>query len=317
MPSMSWRRRLAVVKTESVYGEAAADMSDATILEVVMLDAGNPYDGNTVERERIRYGFGANEQINTGPYVTRQIRVPFAGHGTKGEPPAYGALLRASGMSETIDETEGAEQVVYQPVSEGQESVEIWWFEDGQAQQILGARATWSMTTDAQGLPYIEFSVTGLYKRPELMPTVQGEQAVQAGEVPINKQNSQFSLFGVPSRLQSLSLDMGNQVEYRNLVNYEGVHITNRAAQGQINVEAPRLNENNLFEKVESHQGTTTGSVVLTHGTTPGNIIELSASRAQLSTISAQDNQGIMHYQMDARFLPTDSNDDDFTLTYK
>ena len=78
--SKQWRRRLAVVAVETEYG-VAPDPATATILEVVMLDAGNPYAGNTVERERMRYGFGGFEQINTGPNVERQIRVPFSGSG--------------------------------------------------------------------------------------------------------------------------------------------------------------------------------------------------------------------------------------------
>ena len=86
--SKQWRRRLAVVAVETQYG-VAPDPATATILEVIMLDAGNPYAGNTVERERMRYGFGGFEQINTGPNVERQIRVPFSGSGTAGEPPAY------------------------------------------------------------------------------------------------------------------------------------------------------------------------------------------------------------------------------------
>ena len=60
--SKQWRRRLAVVAVETQYG-VAPDPATATILEVVMLDAGNPYAGNTVERERMRYGFGNFEQI--------------------------------------------------------------------------------------------------------------------------------------------------------------------------------------------------------------------------------------------------------------
>ncbi len=96
--SKQWRRRLAVVAVETQYG-VAPDPATATILEVVMLDAGNPYAGNTVERERMRYGFGNFEQINTGPSVERQIRVPFAGSGTAGEPPAYSRRRPSAGNS--------------------------------------------------------------------------------------------------------------------------------------------------------------------------------------------------------------------------
>ena len=313
--SKQWRRRLAVVAVETQYG-VAPDPATATILEVVMLDAGNPYAGNTVERERMRYGFGNFEQINTGPSVERQIRVPFSGSGTAGEPPAYSPLLRACALSETIDNTTGSESVTYQPVSQNMDSVTIWWYEDGQVQEIRGARGTYEIGADAQSLPYWQFNLTGLYSRPENAPTVQGVESTIAGEVPINKQNSKFTMFGYPARLQAFSQNAGNQVEYRNLVGYEGVHITDRRVTGNITIEAPALADFNAFEKVESHQLVTLGEVTLTHGTAPGNIIKAEGLQAQAANITPSDNQGIMHYGMEIRYLPTGSNDDDVKYVF-
>ncbi len=313
--SKQWRRRLAVVAVETQYG-VAPDPATATILEVVMLDAGNPYAGNTVERERMRYGFGNFEQINTGPSVERQIRVPFSGSGTAGEPPAYSPLLRACALSETIDNTVDSESVTYQPVSQGMDSVTIWWYEDGQVQEIRGARGTYEIGADAQSLPYWQFNLTGLYSRPENAPTVQGAESTIAGEVPINKQNSTFTLFGYPARLQAFSQNAGNQVEYRNLLGYEGVHITDRRVTGNITIEAPALADFNAFEKVESHQLVTLGEVTLTHGTAPGNIIKAEGLQAQAANITPSDNQGIMHYGMEIRYLPTGSNDDDVKYVF-
>lgn len=309
--SKQWRRRIAVVAIEDQYG-VAADPATATILEVVMLDAGNPYAGNTVERERMRYGFGGFEQINTGPNVERQIRVPFSGSGTVGEAPAYAPLLRAAGLAQT----DSADAVTFEPVSQNMDSVTIWWYEDGQVQEIRGARGSYEIGADAQGLPYWQFSLTGLYSRPENAPAVQGEESTIAGEVPVNKQNSTFSLFGFPARLQAFSLNSGNQVEYRNLVNYEGVHITNRAVTGSITIEAPDLDDLDVFEKIESHNGVTLGEVKLTHGTTPGNIITVTGAQTQAATATPSDNQGIMHYGMELRYLPTGSNDNDVKYVF-
>lgn len=314
-----WRKRYAVAALEATYGEGAADMSGATILEVVMLEGGNPYAGNTVDRERMRDGLGAFEQVNTGPYVERQIRVPLAGQGTAGEPPAYGMLLRACGLSETIDTTTpGSETVTYQPVSDSHESVVIWWIEDGQMQRIKGARGTASVTTDSQGLPYIQFNFTGLYEKTAAGADASlATQAVQAKELPVNKQNTTASIDGHAARMSSLSFEMGNQVEYRNLVNYEGVHITDRSVTGSTNIEAPDIATKDYFTAVESHNGVTLVPMTLTHGIEAGNIVELSGPNVQLSTISPTDNQGIMHYDVGLRFLPDGSADDDFTLVFK
>lgn len=313
----SWRRLIVAVKVESEYGVAPADMTDATLIEVVTREAAGYYEGNNVERARVRGGFGAFEQINTGPHTTRQIRVPYAGSGTKGVPPAYSPLLRACGLAETIDETVGEEKVVYEPVSEGFESVTLLWWADGKLQRMTGVRGTWTMSGDGQALPYFQFTLTGLYERPSEAPAVTGELATLAGEEPVNKQNSTFSLHGFAARMQAFSLDMGGEVVYRNLVGYEGVHITDRQASGQITIEAPHLDEFNVFDKVESHNGTTVGDVTFVHGLTEGNVITQQAARVQLSAPNETENQGIMHYGIDLRLLPDGNDDGDFTITFE
>lgn len=315
---IKWRKRLAVVKMETTYGQASTDMTGATILEVVTMEGGSPYAGNTVDRERMRDGLGAFEQVNTGPYVERTVRVPLAGSGTKGEAPGFGPLLRACGLSETIDTTTvGSESVTYAPVSDAFESLEMWWIEDNQQQHMTGVRGTPSITTDSQGLPYIQFQLRGLYQRPEAAGDASvATKGAQAKEIPVNKQNSQFSIDGNQARLSSFSLDLGIEYPYRNLVNYEGVEITNRQVSGSANVEAPDLATVDYFSKVESHAGQTLVPVVLTHGTTGGNIVEISGQQVQLNSISPSNNQGIMHYDLGLRFLPSDAEDDDISITF-
>lgn len=313
-----WRKRYVVAKIETEYGTLSADMTGATILEVVSMDGGTPYAGDTVERERRRPTLGAFEQINTGPYVERGFRVPLSGQGAAGTAPDYGILLRACGYSETVNADPGSESVVYEPASEGHESIEIWWIEDGQLQHIGGARGTFTLGADSQSLPYLEFSFTGLYKKTEAGgDATLATQAVQAKELPINKQNTEASVDGFAACISTLSLDAGNTVEYRNLINCESVHITDRAVTGSVNLEAPDLATQDYFAKVESHNGVTLVPLTLTHGSADGNIVEIASQNVQLSSISPTDNQGIMHYDIGLRLLPTDGNDNDITFTFK
>lgn len=313
----AWRSLLVAVKVEDEYGVAPADMTDATILEVVTREAGGYYEGNTVERERVREGFGNFEQVNTGPHATRQIRVPYSTSGTKGEPPAYGPLLRACFMAETIDETEGEEKVIYDTVSRDGESVTLLWWAGGKLQRMRGVRGTWERTSDAQGLPSLQFNLTGLYERPTEEPAVSGVETPLLPELPVNKQNSTFEMFGFAARMQSYSFTLGNDVVYRNLVGYEGVHITDRRASGQVSIEAPDLNEFQVFEKVESHNGHTEGVVRFIHGTEDGRIIEHVSSRVQLSAPTESETDGIVHYGIDLRMLPDGNDDGDTQLIYR
>lgn len=314
-----WRILTVAAVIEDEYGVTPEDLTDAVFFDVMTKDSPGVYQGDTAERERVKPGFGANEQINVAPYSTRTIRVPYAGSGTPGVPPSFWPLMLCAGHSEEIDATEGAEKVTYAPVSRNFHSVSLMWWSDNDELQVLpGVRGTVTRTTDAKGLPYFEFSLTGLYQRPRTeAPPAGGIIAPQAGEVPVNKQNSTFTIFDYAAPMQSWSYDMAGQVEHRNLVNYEGVHITDRQASGQLNIQKPRLEDFNIFEKIESHNGTTVGEGVFSHNKTPGNIVDFEATRIQLSNYQETEVQGITHCTMDTRLLSAPEGDGDYRYVFR
>ncbi|WP_447043968.1 phage tail tube protein [Vreelandella sp. H-I2] len=314
-----WRLLTVAAIIEDEYGVTPEDLTDAVFFDVMTKESPGVYQGDTVERERMKPGFGANEQINVAPYSTRTIRVPYAGSGTPGVPPSYWPLMLCAGHSEEIDVTEGEEKVIYEPVSRDFTSVSLlWWSDDDELQVLPGVRGTVTRTTDAKGMPYFDFSLTGLYQRPTTQaPPTGAAKAPQAGEVPVNKQNSTFMLFGYPAPMQSWSFDMAGQVEHRNLVNYEGVHLTARQAMGQVNIQKPRLADFNIFEKVESHNGTVVDAVTFTHNKIAGNIVDFEATRVQLSNYAETEVQGITHCTMDTRLLSAPEGDGDYRYVFR
>lgn len=314
-----WRLLTVAAVIEDEYGVPPEDLTDAVFFDVMTKESPGVYQGDTAERERVKPGFGANEQINVAPYSTRTIRVPYAGSGTAGVPPSYWPLMLAAGHSETIDLTEGEEKVIYEPVSKNFTSVSLyWWSDDDELQVLPGVRGTVTRTTDAKGMPYLEFSLTGLYQRPTTQaPPAGATKAPQAGEVPVNKQNSTFVLFGYSAPMQSWSFDMSGQVEHRNLPGYEGVHITDRQAMGQVNIQKPRLADFNIFEKVESHNGTVVDAVTFSHNKTAGNIVDFEATRVQLSNYAETEVQGITHCTMDTRLLSAPAGDGDYRYVFR
>ncbi|XKE45753.1 hypothetical protein LG302_01010 [Halomonas organivorans] len=313
---MLTRKQLALVKLETTYGtDASPDGSDR--IYVAELDVSH-YEGDRQTRQRIRDQLGAEAEVNVGPFVTASLTVPLAGSGAKGTPPVFGALLRACGLSETIDTaTAGDEKVIYQPVSESFESVTIYYLQDGQQQKITGARGTVSLNAQRGQFPTLRFNMTGLYNKPTAASAVTTSALTQADEIPVNDQNTPtFDVHGTSAIGASLSLDLGNEVIYRNMIGAEAVRITDRAASGQLEIEAPDIATKDYFAAVESHQNVTTGALAFEHGTTGGNIVAIAAPKMQLSNISAQDSDGIVHYQMDTRYLP-DAGDDELTITFK
>lgn len=306
------RKKAVVVCIESTYG-VAPPIEEGSLMLATELSI-TPYQGNTVERTRIRPEFGGYAQINTGPNTQVQITVPWSGSGvapteTEVVPPVWGLLARASQMQEIEDLDEG--EVTYTRVSEQGESVTIYYLHDGQQQCVKGVRGSPTGTASTGALPTLAFTMTGLYERPTTVSPITLSVENQADEIPVNFQNTtEFTLLGHEAIGQSFSFDLANTVTYRNLVNYEGVHITDSAPTGQASFQAPRIADFDVFHKIESHQVVTTGAVAFSHGTVPGNIVGARGPKVQMTSMTTQDSDGITHVQSDLRWLAVEGDDE-------
>nr|WP_300312748.1 hypothetical protein [Halomonas sp.] len=309
---LNTRTKILLVAPEAEYG-AGADIATATMMLVSELDS-SPYEGDRTERTRLREHFGANAEINVAPFTTITSTIPLAGSGTAGTPPNFGLLLRACGLSETI---EADTQVTYAPATANPESFCVWFAEDGQVQKVPGVRGNVEFNLTAKQVPTMAFTLTGLYQRPEALSQALSQTLTDiVDELVVNKQNTPVrNVHGHSGCLQSLSLNMGNEVVHRNLVGCEKVLITDRASTGQVEIEAPSITTKNYFEALESHNGITLAPVSIGHGTQAGNIVTITGPKVQLSTLSRADSDGILHYQLGTRYLP-DAGDDEFTITF-
>lgn len=310
---MKTRKKALLVAAESSYG-VSPDIATATLLTISELDS-SPYEGDRVERTRLREQFGANAEINVAPFATVTATIPLAGSGAAGTAPNFGLLLRACGLSETVSV---GTSVAYQPVTDDHESFTVWFVEDGQLQRVPGCRGTVEFSMTAKEFPTMSFTLTGLYQRPEVHagPLAQTLTDI-VDEVAVNKGNTPtFTVHGHAGCGQSLSVNLGNTVGHRHLIGCENVQITDRVATGSVEIEAPDLATKDYFAALESHDTVTLDAITLTHGTLAGNIVEFSAPKTQLSSISRADSEGIVHYQMDVRLIP-DAGDDELVITFK
>ncbi|SDF72799.1 hypothetical protein SAMN05216571_101413 [Onishia taeanensis] len=321
MPTPILERKKAVVAViEPAYGQSP-EIDTGTLILATDFSV-TRYEGDNVERRRMRDHLGGYAQINTGPNASLDITVPWSGSGTPPQvgtsvtAPALGVLLRGCKMAELEDLDTG--EVSYAPISDGEgESLTLYYLHDGQLQRLSGARGTVKGQGQTGNLPTITMSFTGLYNRPVTASPITLTVKNQADEVPVNFQNTtKFSVLGYDAIGQNFAFDLGNTVSHRNLVNYEGVLITDRAATGTIAFQAPRLADFDVFEKIESHQGVTAGAIEFTHGTTPGNIVGMRTVNSQLTGLSEQGEDEITHYQTNARHLPK-NGDDEMVLFFK
>ncbi|HSI41763.1 MAG TPA: phage tail tube protein [Xanthobacteraceae bacterium] len=301
-------RKLAVLtKAEVTYGVDSTPTGAANAMQMTAVSI-TPLGGEEESRELLLPYFGHQGVLLVGNYVELQGSVELAGAGAAGTVPAYGALLRACSMSEV---TVAATSVTYAPVSNAPESAVIYANFDGVNHAMLGVRGTWSLELAPKRIPRIRFTLRGLlgpiadvalpavtltgFKKPLVVSTV---------NTPTR------SLHGYAALWESVSLDIGNTVELRNLIGEDSVQITNRQSIGTAVIEAASMAIKNWFSIAQAH---TVGALSVIHGVGAGNIVEIAAAGVQLGRPTQGQTQGILNYSIPLMFTPT-AGDDEFSI---
>lgn len=319
MPSKLYTdQRQVLAQVESEYGVAQTpDGSNHLMTNQDGFELGW-YEGDTTESNHVRESGGAREQYNVAPYSTISLQFPLCGSGKAGTPPDFGPLLRACGMAEMI--TEG-QSVSYVPVSTSQrdthESAVIRVCTGGGTVQILrGARGQWSVNLDNGGLPTITFTMTSLYAKPTA-----GERITPANEVvnrviPVNSRNTVASVHGVDACFNAFNVSCETGAQHRDRVNCESVLLTGeRSITGEITIDAQHPDANDFYAMAESHEGVTKGPAIITHGKTPGNIVDATGNSVQIADLSMGDDDGVSTFEMSTRYTPS-AGDDEIALTF-
>jgi hypothetical protein len=308
--SLLTRKRTILAKIEGTYGTDPTPSGSANAILVRNLNI-TPLNAENVSRDLVRPYLGASEQLIASSHVMVDFEVEMAGSGTAGTAPAYGPLLRACGFTET----DGASDVVYTPKSASFESVTIYYNVDGVLHKITGARGNVEMSITARQIPVFKFTFTGLYNAPT--DTAAPAVTYTAFQTPLaanNDNTTGFSLFSYSAALESLNLNLNNQVFYRSLIGSESVLITDRGVNGSVVFEAPTITAKDFFSLA---LGNTLGDLDITHGTAAGNIVQIESSRVDVSNPTYQDNNGIQMLSVPITLVPSTSGNDEITITVK
>lgn len=303
------RKRVILAKIETTYGTDPIPTGGANAILVRNLNV-TPQSSQLVGREVIRPYLGNSEQLMASTHVELDFEVEAAGSGTAGTVPAYGALLRACGMSETVT---ASVKVDYKPVSAAFESVTIYFNVDGVLHKVTGSRGDVELTINAAQIPVFKFKFVGIYNAPTdtALPVV-SYSAFQTPLVANSTNTPTFSLFSVSPVLESLSFQLGNQVDYRTLIGSQYVQITDRKAAGQVQFEANTIATKDWFTTGIANG---LGALTLTHGTTAGNKITLTSSTVDLIQPSYTDNNGVQMIQCGYVLVPSTAGNDEFNLS--
>jgi len=312
------RKRVILAKIETTYGTDPTPTGAANAILVRNLDV-TPLDAEIVSRDLVRPYFGNYDQIIAAQKVQVSFEVELQGAGAAGTAPAYGPLLIACGMAETVT---ASTKVEYKPVSASFSSVTIYFQpQDNTAassplHKIIGARGNVEVTLNAKQLPFLKFSFTGIYVTVTDSTNLTATYTAFKTPAAVNKSNTPtFSFFGFSGIMSEFGMNLNNEVVYRNLVNSESVILTDRKAGGTVVFEAPTVTAKDFWATAI---GSTLGSMQIVHGATAGSIVDISAaSTVDLVNPSYTEMDGIVMLSCPYVLVPTTAGNDEFTITVK
>jgi hypothetical protein len=312
------KRRLLLAKIETTYGTDPTPTGGANAILLKGNPVLTPLDAEIVDRDILRAYLGSSEQIIAAYSAKLEFEVEIAGAGAAGTVPAYGPLLRMCAHAETIS---AGVSVSYRPISGSFESGTLWFQlpddtspSTSPLHKIVGARGNVMLMFNAKGVPFMKFTMTGLYVA-VLDATVPA--CTYTGfktPVAVNKANTTFSFFSYAAKMASFELDAGNEVVYRNLVNEERVMIVDRKGKGSTTFDAPTITAKDFFS---ASLVSTLGAVSLVHGVGAGNIFEVASSTVDLTNPTYGDDNNIATMTMPHTYVPTTAGNDEYVLTVR
>lgn len=306
---IAWRLQLLLAKPEATYGvDPTLTGANNTILATdVNL---RPMEGEDVPRNLIQAHLGGQATIPAGLRTVIEFSTELAGSGDPGVAPGWGPLMRGCGFAEVIV---ADTSVTYTPISEGMESLYIKFWLGSTLFALKGVRGTGVFTVNAQGIPSIRWTFTGLWVPPADVARPTGTTtAFQKPQIASNANTPVFTVDAVPLVGRSFGLNFGNQVEPRLLLGREQIVIPDRVEALDLVCEATPVTTFNPFALAEAQ---TRVPVVITHGTIAGSIITLNAPTCQVKRPTGyQPNQGVAEWPLNLAPLPSDAGNDQFSI---
>lgn len=308
------RNAAILAKLETTYGVDAIPTGavNAMLISNQQITA---LAANNVDRAIVRPYLGASEQLVGTKHVELSFDVEIQGSGTPGTVPAYGSLLRAAGMAETIV---AGSYVEYTPITTGFESATLYYYDDGVVHKLLGARADVDFKLQVGTKPVFSFSFKGVYGGLAAAPnpTVAYDNFktpavvtdTNTGDLLLGCTYSAGALTGGTTYVsKGLSAKLGNSVEFIALVGGESIDITDRAATCQLTLDMTAAQEVAMMDQVIATGKTSLGIV---HGTTAGYKVGLYAPAVQLINPKKEDQNGRRMIGLEGRLTPASGNDE-------
>lgn len=282
---------------------------------------------NTVAANKIT--LGATASITAGAYVGATITVTNATGGnvetreiieyTAGKVATLSApLTQARLITEKYSITAAQTYTPISSINFPTSPSAVFYFNlDGVRHVLLGARGTVSFDFSAKKIPTAKWTFTGLLGANVAIDASDSATvanwtipatASTANTTDINLYNMNGGVF------ETLTIDVGNEVKYRQLIGAENVFITDRAIKAAFSCEAEPIGYKDWFAAAKTSQQ---GNFSFKHGQTAGNSIGLLMPTVQIANPKYADSDSIAMLSADLYVIPSTAGNDELRITVK
>ena len=310
---MKFNLKTVTAKIESAYGTDPLPTALANVVIVQNLDL-NPLVMETDEYAPVMPNFGRGERIVGATWCTVSFDVLMCGGGTPlGTVPNSGVFNRACAMSQVVS---AGTSVSYGLVSTGEESCTMYFYWDGVLQKVVGARGTWQLKATAKKAIVKSYSFTGLNVPMTDLAMPAPTLPTIPRPVAVNKANTVLTIDGYAVRLSEYSIDLGNQVQYRNHTNREDVQVMDRAMTGKVTMELPLVAEKDFLGASGFITQALAAPMSIVHGTVAGNRITCSMPKAQFFNPKPRSENGLLMLECDLHIARNAAGNDEYSEVY-
>ncbi|HEY1102982.1 MAG TPA: phage tail tube protein [Burkholderiaceae bacterium] len=241
--------------------------------------APKPISVEFLERNNIRASQGTTGKLSAGVHRVFEFEHELAGSGVVATAPKWGVLLHGCKFQETVTP---ATNVVYSLISSLVPRLTLYGYLDGILWKMVDAWGTVSFELNAKSIPVAKYRYLGEYQTAvdAAFPTTEDYSGF-IKPVTVGKLNTpSFTFHGHAGVMSQLSIDVGNELSYRDLVQGGGPHSPDRTVTGSTTFELPSIADKNWGEVVRLNSE---GALQLVHGNVAGNIIQFDVPNAQIT----------------------------------
>lgn len=299
------RNVVLTCKEETTSGTDIVPTSLANSILARVSDA-QPISAEFADRNNVRPYLGSSGKVTVSNHSEITVEFELAGTAAAGDVPGWGPLLKACGYGETVV---AVTSVTYKPISASFKTVTIYYYLDGLLHKMVGCAGSPSFSLSSRGIPMVTIKFTGLYSATTdvSLPTDSVYTAFLAPQA-VNKVNTTaFTLHGASTPFDTLSIDGGNTVVYRNMPTLEEVIISDRKVSGSISIPMTSV-ATKAWHDI-SLAGTL-AALSMTHGSGAGKIFTISGPKVQLINPQYADKDGVVMLNMGLDFQPSSGNDE-------